>query len=184
MSFGYKPKKETKPMMGKPPAGRYVVKLVGSEERPSQSVMQDGSPKCTRVSLEFKIQGQLNPDYRDKTIYIGLNRDHKESLKSNEIFEERMDALCYALNRPNGFDTIQQIKDVPVLLDVYIRKDKQSGKESYEVGGIQRHVTAAQAHVPTAAQHPTHQQVPPTAPAHVPPAQPTWTAPNQDQIAF
>ena len=182
MSFGYQPPSPdtVKPTVGKPPAGRYGVRLVATESRPSNSMMPDGRPKCTRVSFQFQVQGVLQPDYKDKFIWVNLNEGHLESQQSNDIWHKHMGAMCYAFGKTNGWNTLQEVTNIPFLLDVYIKKN--GDKEQYEIGGIHRHVTAPQAPLP-----PQQTTAVPSSPTtSVPPvrAPQQWQQPSQDQIQF
>ena len=172
MSFSYKPKGNVQPMMGKPKAGRYIVQLVSSEQERSRE------NTCDRISLEFRV---LEAEYKGKSIYVRLNANHETSVKSNEIFDERMDALCFAVSRPQGFSDIAEIFNIPFVLDVYLRKNPQTDKESYEIGGMQKHVTKSSAPLPPSAQ--------PTSPTQSAPqshARRGWQPPKvkQDEISF
>jgi len=175
MSFAYKPKGAVAPMLGKPPAGRYVVQLVSTEQQRSSG------DTCDRISFEFRI---LEEEYAGKAIYIRLNANHVSAPKSNEIFEERMDALLYAVGRPNGFNDIAEIFNIPFVLDVYTRKNPQTDKDSYEVGGMQRHVQKPSAPLPPRSESVV--QAPPTQSAPPVQAPSGWQPPQskQDSIPF
>jgi len=172
MSFSYKPKGNVQPMMGKPKAGRYIVELVSTESQRSSA------DTCDRISFEYRI---LEGDYKGKAIYIRLNANHKDSATSNDIWEERMNALLFAVGRPQGFNDIKEIFNIPLVLDVYLRKNKETDAESYEIGGMLKHVTQPSAPLPPSAQ-PTSPT--PSAPqSHAPRA---WQPPKvkQDEISF
>lgn len=175
MSFAYKPKGAVAPMMGKPPAGRYIVQLVSTEEQRSKE------NTCDRISFEYRV---LEGDYAGKAIYIRLNANHVSAPKSNEIFEERMDALLYAVGRPNGFSDVKEICNIPFVLDVYKRKNPQTDTESYEVGGMQRHVQPLAAPLPPRPESVV--QAPPTQSAPAVQAPSGWQPPQskQDAIPF
>ena len=170
MSFAYKPKGSVAPMLGKPPAGRYVVQLVSTETQRSSA------DTCDRISFEFRI---LEEEYAGKAIYIRLNANHVSAPKSNEIFEERMDALLYAVGRPNGFNDISEIFNIPFVLDVYTRKNPQTDKESYEVGGVQRHVQKPSAPLPPRSEPAA--QASPAQPAPTMQAPGGWQSPQSKQ---
>jgi len=172
MSFSYKPKGNVKAMMGKPPAGRYIVQLVSTETQRSSG------DTCDRISFEYRV---LEGPYEGKGIYIRLNANHVSAPKSNEIFEERMDALLFAVGRPQGFDDIKEIFNIPLVLDVYMRKNKENDKESYEIGGMLKHVTKSSAPLP-----PSAQPASPTPSAPQSRAPRGWQPPQvkQDEISF
>tara|TARA_R100000458_G_scaffold32895_1_gene30270 strand:- start:20 stop:547 length:528 start_codon:yes stop_codon:yes gene_type:complete len=175
MSFAYKPKGNVQPMMGKPPAGRYVVQLVSTENERSRE------NTCDRISFEFRV---LEGGYAGKAIYIRLNANHTTSAKSNEIFEERMDALLFAVGRPQGFNDIKEIYNIPFVLDVYTRKNPNTDKENYEIGGMQKHVTKPSAPLPPRQE--TAAAVSPNSAAAQVRAPRGWQPPQvkQDEIAF
>ena len=188
MSFGYQPPSpdKVKPTVGKPPAGRYVVKLVGTESKPSASMMPDNvTPKCTRVGFQFEVQGVLQPDYKGKFIWVNINEGHLESEQSNQIWHERMGALCYAFGKSNGWTHLKEVTNIPFLLDVYIKK--QGDREQYEIGGIHLHVTAPQAPLPpkqAPAVQPPPAHTAPQVPAPSVTAPQAWQPPGQDSIPY
>ena len=153
--IGYQPKGQAKAMVGKPPAGRYRVVIKGVEHSRSQS------NTCDRMSFQFEV---IDGPYTGKNIYCNLNLNHTTSEASNKNAEEKMDALCWALNLPRGWtpDTVGTICNIPILLDVYM--GEFNGKEKYEIGLFDQ--------VPNkhAGQLPGQKVAPPAQPPSAPPA--------------
>ena len=137
--MSYQPKGEAKPMVGKPPAGRYVVTI---KEMDTSAAM---SGNCNTTSFRFEV---VEGDYKGKSIWCRVNHDHKSSKDTNDFAEAKFDALCYALKMPNGWTDKKAIFDKPILLDVYKKKFNET--ERYEIGTFEQVSNAPIAPLPKA----------------------------------
>ena len=73
--ISYTPKNGAKPMVGKPPAGRYVVEI-----REMQSE-RAGNNSCDRLSFKFEI---VEGTYKGKVIWSKLNLNHESADNSGQ----------------------------------------------------------------------------------------------------
>ncbi len=135
--MSFQPQGEAKPMMGKPPAGRYVVVIKEIETKRSSG------DTCDITSFRFEV---TEGDYTGKSMWSRLNTNHKSSTSSNEIAQQKLSALCYALKMPQGWTNANAILDKPILLDVYVKQF--DGNDKYEIGSFEQVSTAPIAPLP------------------------------------
>lgn len=155
--ISYTPKNGAKPMVGKPPAGRYVVQITEMESK------RAGNDQCDKLSFKFEV---VEGAYKGKVIWSKLNLNHTSA--DNSWAEEKVDALCYAL-RIQGFNNdnfAAMCYGKPVLLDVYMGAE-YNGKIPYEIGSFEQVSKAPIAPLPP--QQPAAQ----AAPQQTAPTQPT-----------
>jgi len=138
--MSYQPQGEAKPMVGKPPAGRYVVVI---KEMNTERAL---SGNCDTTRFKFEV---TEGDYRGKSIWSKLNSNHVSSEDSNEISRKLFDALCWALRMPQGWTEPNAVLDKPILLDVYMGKE-YNGKIPYEMSSFEQVSTAPIAPLPQA----------------------------------
>ena len=137
--MSFQPQGEAKPMMGKPPAGRYVVVIKEINTKRSSG------DTCDTTSFRFEV---TEGDYKGKSMWCRLNTNHVSSESSNEIAQQKLSALCYALKMPKGWTDPNQILNKPILLDVYVKKF--DGNDKYEMGSFEQVSTAPIAPLPQA----------------------------------
>ena len=138
--MSYQPQGEAKPMVGRPPAGRYVVVIKQLETERALS------GNCDTTRFKFEV---AEGDYKGKAIWSKLNSNHVSSKESNEISQTKFDALCYALRMPGGWTDVKAVLDKPILLDVYMGKE-YNGKIPYEIGSFEQTSSAPIAPLPQA----------------------------------
>ena len=126
--MSYQPQGEAKPMVGRPPAGRYVVVI---KEMNTERAL---SGNCDTTRFRFEV---TEGDYKGKSIWSKLNSNHVSSKESNEISEKLLDALCYALRMPQGWTDKNAVFNKPICLDVYMGKE-YNGKIPYEISSFEQ----------------------------------------------
>ena len=149
--ISYTPKDGAKPMVGKPPAGRYVVEI---KEMHSKRAKNDS---CDTLSFKFEV---IDGEYKGKVMWSRLNLNHTNG--DNQWAEDKIDSLCYALKIPewNEHNYKALCYNKPILLDVYMGKEF-NGKTPYEMSHFE--------------------QVSQGRPAPLPPQQPAPPAQQQQQ---
>lgn len=120
------------------PAGKYLAAIAGSEMKPTKN--SDGH----YLYLTFQI---LEGQYKGRKVWDRLNL-HNKNPAATAIAKGQLSAICRAIGVMTPKDS-QELHNVPLVIDVRLKKRNESGDFDNEIRGYSKRDGAAQVGSPT-----------------------------------